>query len=85
MTAIPVGPADLGQDAKPDPLGRRKNGLLGAQVSRIDGPIKVRGAVRFAAEVTMPGMVYASLVYSTIPKGRIATLDTSAAQQAPRP
>ena len=83
MTAIPVGPEDWGPGARPDPLAGRKHGLLGAQVSRIDGPIKVRGAARFAAEVTMPGMVYASLVYSTIPKGRIATLDTRAAQQAP--
>ncbi len=49
----------------------------------MDGPLKVRGAARFAAEVPMEGMVYAALAFSTIAKGRIATLDTSAAQDAP--
>lgn len=83
MTAIALGPQDWGPGAKPDPLMARKNGLIGAQVSRIDGPLKVRGAARFAAEVELPGMVYASLAYSTIPKGRIATLDVSAAREAP--
>ena len=52
-------------------------------MSRIDGPLKVQGKARFAAEFPMDGMVYAALAYSTIPKGRIATLDTSAAEAAP--
>ena len=81
--AVGLGPENWGPASSPDPLSGRKNGLIGAQVSRLDGPLKVRGAARFAAEVPMDGMVYASLAFSTIPKGRIATLDTSAAQDAP--
>jgi xanthine dehydrogenase YagR molybdenum-binding subunit len=81
--AVGLGPENWGQGSPPDPLSGRKNGLVGAQVSRLDGPLKVRGAARFAAEVPMEGMVYASLAYSTIPKGRIAALDTSAARDAP--
>jgi xanthine dehydrogenase YagR molybdenum-binding subunit len=81
--AVGLGPENWEPGSPPDPLSGRKNGLIGAQVSRLDGPLKVRGAARFAAEVPMEGMVYASLVYSTIPKGRIATLDTNAAQDAP--
>jgi xanthine dehydrogenase YagR molybdenum-binding subunit len=81
--AVGLGPENWGPGSPPDPLSGRKNGLIGAQVSRLDGPLKVRGAARFAAEVPMEGMVYASIVYSTIPKGRIAALDTSAAQDAP--
>ncbi len=81
--AVGLGPENWGQASSPDPLSGRKNGLVGAQVSRLDGPLKVRGAARFAAEVPMDGMVYASLAFSTIPNGRIATLDTSAAQDAP--
>ncbi|HEY4028430.1 MAG TPA: xanthine dehydrogenase family protein molybdopterin-binding subunit, partial [Candidatus Dormibacteraeota bacterium] len=37
----------------------------------------------FAAEFPMEGMVYASLAYSTVARGRIATLDTSEAEAAP--
>ena len=66
----------------PDPLST-KHGQLGAAVSRIDGPLKVQGKARFAAEVPLDGMVYAALLYSMIARGRIATLDTSAAETAP--
>jgi len=65
-----------------DPLVRAKHGLIGAQVSRLDGPPKVRGEARFAAEYVMEGMVYAALRYSTIARGRIATLDVGAAEAA---
>jgi xanthine dehydrogenase YagR molybdenum-binding subunit len=68
---------------KPDPLADSKHGLIGAPISRIDGSLKVRGAAPFAAEVPMEGMLYASLAYSTVPKGRIKNLDTTAAEAAP--
>jgi xanthine dehydrogenase YagR molybdenum-binding subunit len=68
---------------RPDPLIRQKHGLVGAPVSRLDGALKVKGAARFAAEVPLDGMVYAALAYSTIAKGRLATLNTSAAEAAP--
>ena len=65
-----------------DPLTRAKHGLIGASVSRLDGPLKVRGEARFAAEYVMEGMVYAALRYSTIARGRITTLETGAAEAA---
>jgi xanthine dehydrogenase YagR molybdenum-binding subunit len=80
---VALGPEGWGPGSRPDPLIGRKHGLVGAQVSRIDDPLKVRGAARFAAEVPMEGMVYASLAFSTIPKGSITALDTSAAEKAP--
>ena len=67
----------------PDPLSRHERGLIGAPISRLDGPLKVRGEARFAAEFPMDGMVYASVAYSTVARGRIATLDTSEAESAP--
>src|SRR5215472_6760986 len=67
----------------PDPLSRLGRGLIGAPISRLDGPLKVRGEARFAAEFPMDGMVYASVACSTVARGRIATLDTSAAEAAP--
>lgn len=65
----------------PDPLiDKRVN--LGTQQSRIDGPDKVKGAARFAAEVPMEGLLYAAFVHSTIARGRIAELDVAAAETA---
>ena len=68
---------------RPDPMIQRKHGLIGQPISRLDGPLKVQGQARFAAEFPMDGMAYAAFAYSTIAKGRIATLDTGAAEAAP--
>ncbi len=80
--AVPTAPEGWTPNAGPDPVLRAKHGLIGAQVSRLDGPLKVRGEARFAAEYPMEGMVYAALRYSTIARGRITTLDTSDAEAA---
>src|ERR687894_706404 len=68
---------------RPDPLQDYEHSLIGAPVSRVDGPLKVKGEARFAAEIPLAGILYAALVYSTIPKGRLGSLDTSAALAAP--
>ncbi len=68
---------------KADPLIRREHGLIGASVSRIDGPLKVQGKATFAAEFALGNMTYAALAFSTVAKGRIATLDVSEAEAAP--
>ncbi|HKY94218.1 MAG TPA: xanthine dehydrogenase family protein molybdopterin-binding subunit, partial [Kiloniellales bacterium] len=81
--AVALAPDSWIPGGKPDPLIRQKHGIVGAPLSRIDGPLKVRGAAPFAAEVPLPAMVYAALVHSAVPKGRIASLDTSAAEGAP--
>ncbi|WP_077001207.1 xanthine dehydrogenase family protein molybdopterin-binding subunit [Variovorax sp. KK3] len=81
--AIAVAPDAWMPGGEPDPLIARNDELIGAPVSRLDGPLKVQGQARFAAEFPMDGMVYAALVYSTVPRGRIATLDTRDAQAAP--
>ena len=82
-TAIEHAPDGWIPGGVPDPLIRAKHGLIGSPVSRIDGPLKVKGAARFAAEFPLDGMVYAALAHSTIAKGRIASLDTAAAEAAP--
>ncbi len=61
----------------------QRHGRVGEQVSRVDGPLKVRGAARFAAEVPLQGLVYAALVPSTIARGRIVAIDTAAAAASP--
>ncbi|MET0173597.1 MAG: xanthine dehydrogenase family protein molybdopterin-binding subunit [Agrobacterium vaccinii] len=65
-----------------DPM-LRKHGTLGQPVSRIDGPMKVQGKTRFAAEFPYENLSYAALAFSTIARGRITDLDVNAAEAAP--
>ena len=81
--AVELAPDSWMPGGKPDPLIRHQHGHIGRAVSRIDGPLKVQGAAHFAAEFAPEGVAYAALVFSTIAKGRIVTLDTAAAEQAP--
>jgi xanthine dehydrogenase YagR molybdenum-binding subunit len=81
-TAIGLAPDRWVPGATPDAL-RDKHGALGQPVSRIDGPLKVEGKARFSGEFVMPGMLHAALAFSSIPRGRITSLDTMAAKAAP--
>jgi xanthine dehydrogenase YagR molybdenum-binding subunit len=54
---------------------------IGTATSRIDGVAKVTGAAKYAAEYNAPGLVYASIVTSTIAKGRITRIDPGAAMR----
>lgn len=65
-----------------DPL-LRKHGALGQSISRIEGPMKVQGRTRFAAEFPYDNISYAALAFSTVARGRISELNVSAAEAAP--
>ena len=80
---VPLAPDSWIPGGEPDPLIRQQHGVIGTPVSRLDGPLKVRGGAQFAAEVPLDGLVYATLAYATIARGRIAALDTVAAEVAP--
>jgi len=56
---------------------------IGKPVSRVDGPAKVTGQAKYAAEFNVPGLVHGFVVSSTIAKGRIKTIDRSAALAVP--
>lgn len=56
---------------------------VGRPIVRVDGPAKVTGAARYAAEFDVPDLAHAALVQSTVPHGRIRRLDTAAAEAAP--
>ncbi|MET0270942.1 MAG: xanthine dehydrogenase family protein molybdopterin-binding subunit [Sphingomonas sp.] len=81
-TALRYVPDALLPGTRPAPVKGRR-GHIGEPVSRLDGARKVRGEARFVAEVPMEGLLYAALVHATIARGRIATLDTGAAEAAP--
>ncbi len=55
--------------------------FIGAPLTRIDGPAKVTGGARYAAEFHPDGLAYAATHDSTVPAGRIAAIDTTAAER----
>jgi xanthine dehydrogenase YagR molybdenum-binding subunit len=81
--AIKLAPDGWMPGGEPDPLIQNNRGLIGSSISRLDGPLKVQGKAAFAAEFPLDGMVYAAVLFSTIPKGRILSIDTDSAQSAP--
>ncbi|MBW7970227.1 xanthine dehydrogenase family protein molybdopterin-binding subunit [Bradyrhizobium sp. BR 10289] len=81
--AIALAPDSWIPGGSPDPLIRERHGHVGQPVSRIDGPLKVAGKARFAAEFPIEGLTYAALHYSSVAKGRIVEIRTSEAEQAP--
>ena len=81
--AIEVAPDSWMPGGSPDPLIKQQHGHVGRSMSRVDGPVKVKGAARFAAEFSFENLTYAAVAFSTIAKGRIDTLDISAAVAAP--
>ena len=57
--------------------------LLGAPLPRQDGPAKVTGAARYAADHFAEGMLYGVLVGAPVPAGRLRAIDTDAARDIP--
>jgi xanthine dehydrogenase YagR molybdenum-binding subunit len=56
---------------------------VGEPLNRLDGRLKVTGGARYAVEFHLPNIAYGVLLQSTISKGRIIDVDTSAAEKAP--
>ena len=80
--AVEAAPDKWIPGGTPDPL-IADPGRIGQAVSRLDGPQKVSGAARFAAEFALDDMAYAALACSTIAKGRITAIDAAEAERAP--
>jgi xanthine dehydrogenase YagR molybdenum-binding subunit len=57
--------------------------LIGRPVSRVDGRQKVTGGATYAAEFDVPGQAHGAIVRSTVANGRIASIDSAAAERAP--
>lgn len=69
-------------DQKLDPA-LTQNAMIGAAKRRVDGPLKVTGGARYAADHQPEGMVHAYGVYSSIAHGRITAIDAQAALAMP--
>jgi xanthine dehydrogenase YagR molybdenum-binding subunit len=57
--------------------------VIGQPVNRVDGPRKVTGHARYAAEFHLPDMAHGVMVLSTVPAGTVAGIDAEAARRAP--
>src|SRR5438445_13576273 len=55
----------------------------GAPLNRLDGVQKVTGAATYAYEYPVEGVTYVFPVQSTIARGRVVSIDTSAARALP--
>ena len=56
---------------------------VGQPISRVDGRLKVTGGARYTADISVPRTAHAAIVHSSIANGRIVSIDTTAAEQAP--
>jgi putative selenate reductase molybdopterin-binding subunit len=57
--------------------------LFEAPEYRVEGPLKVTGAARYTADVSLPGMLWLAYTRSPRPHARIVSVDTEAARRAP--
>lgn len=57
--------------------------VIGRPHARVDGPLKVSGGATYTSDVDLPGLLIAVPVCSTIASGRLASLDSAAAEAMP--
>src|SRR5688500_12127337 len=57
--------------------------IIGSPVSRVDGPAKVTGAAKYAAEHHVEGLVYAYVVSGIPAAGAVARIDAKDALAVP--
>src|SRR5207249_11797274 len=57
--------------------------FIGQPISRVDGRQKVTGTATYAAEFDVRGAAHSAIVRSTVAKGRIASIESTAAERAP--
>ena len=61
--------------------GQRK--LIGKRISRLDGPVKVRGEAKYSYDINRPGMLHAKMLACPYAHAKIKAIDTSAAEKLP--
>ena len=73
-----------GRRAPPNPQMRQaaKTSLMGQAVPRLDGPAKAEGRWRYAADVRLPGMLYASARIAP-PGGKLQSFSREAISRTP--
>ena len=57
--------------------------FVGKPIPRLEGAEKVSGKMRYAADVEIPGALWAKILRSPLPHARIVKIDTSNAAKLP--
>lgn len=60
-----------------------KNSEIGFRTPLYDAELKARGLIRYADDMKLPRMLYAKMVWSTVPHAIIKSIDTEAAERIP--
>src|SRR5256886_5657954 len=66
-----------------DPIADDAQGIVVKPLDRVDGPLKVTGGARYAYEMQQDNVLYGFVVEASIGKGKIKSIDTRAAENAP--
>ena len=61
----------------------KQNAIIGAAKPRVDGPKKVSGQAKYAADHALPNLAFGYGVFSTVANGKISRIDTTKASQIP--
>lgn len=59
------------------------NTLIGAEVQRVDGPLKASGHAKYSNDINTPGTLFAKLLTSPHGKAKVAKLDVEPAKNMP--
>jgi xanthine dehydrogenase YagR molybdenum-binding subunit len=57
--------------------------VIGQPISRVDGVLKVTGGAHYSSDIPLANLAHCVVLHSMIAKGRIAQIDTSAAERSP--
>ncbi len=63
-----------------DEVEAEQGDYIGKNVRSVDGPGKVTGRLKYAGDMTMPGMLHVQVLRSPHPHARIVSIDTTAAE-----
>src|SRR5580692_8960112 len=73
-------PAGSSSPMPTNPIG---GGQIGRSIPRLEAREKVTGRAEYTHPMRLPGMLYGKIFRSTVPHGRIKSVDTSAAKKIP--
>ncbi len=74
---------ESGGGDRPGAAPERRSRLIGTPFRRVDGHAKVTGQTRFADDLAFPRQAFVKLARSTVPHGRIRSIDLAAAAAVP--
>jgi isoquinoline 1-oxidoreductase beta subunit len=83
IAAFAKAPAELPKIDEKDLKPATSFRFIGKDVPRVELPLKVTGAAKYAIDAQVPGMVYGAVLQSPYPGGTPQTVDDARARQVP--